>query len=93
MLFISKHNLEEIKEKFLSELAKGSYMQKIIQGDFIADDGRVIEYNFIITAVLYRSIDCFLTDIIPVWWEFHTFEDGREIGNDFYFSNLKKLIF
>lgn len=93
MLFISKHNLEEIKEKFLSELAKGPYMAKIIQGDFIANRGHVIEYDLIINAVLYRDKDGFLTDIIPVWWEFNTFEDGREIKNDFYFNDLKKLIF
>lgn len=93
MLFISKHNLEEIKEKFLSELAKGTYMSKTIQGDFIANRGHVIEYDFIIDAVLYRDENNNLTDIVPVWWEFHTFEDGRVISNDFYFSDLKKLIF
>ena len=93
MLFISKHILEEIKEKFLSELAKGTYMQKIIQGDFIADRGQVVEYDFIIHAVLYRDAAGNLTDIIPIWWEFNTFIDGEQVNNEFYFNDLKKLIF
>lgn len=33
------------------------------------------------------------TDIIPVWWEFHTTTPEGEIMNDFSFSTLKEYLF
>ena len=32
-------------------------------------------------------------EIVPVWWEFHTYDpEGEEIMNDFSFSDLKPLL-
>ncbi len=33
-----------------------------------------------------------ITDLIPVWWEFHTTIDGTEQLNDFSFTTLRKHI-
>ena len=55
------------------------------------------------TLIIYRQkpqADCGPTslmgpivDVVPVWWEFHTFEhDGEEVLNDFYFSDVKPLL-
>ena len=33
------------------------------------------------------------TDIVPVWWEFHTTTPEGEIMNDFSFSTLKEYLF
>lgn len=35
---------------------------------------------------------CAVTDMIPVWWEFHTFVDGDEVLNDFSFNELREYI-
>lgn len=36
----------------------------------------------------YKVID----DLVPIWWEFHTFIDGQECINDFDFGILKSFI-
>ena len=34
-----------------------------------------------------------IVDVVPVWWEFHTFDpDGEEMLNDFSFSDVKPLL-
>lgn len=34
-----------------------------------------------------------ICDIVPVWWEFHTYDpEGEEMLNDFSFSDLKPLL-
>ena len=33
-----------------------------------------------------------ITDLIPVWWEFHTMKNGNELPNNFQFSTLKKYL-
>ena len=55
------------------------------------------------TLIIYRQkpqADCGptpllgpITDVVPVWWELHTFEpDGEEVFNDFSFSDVKPLL-
>jgi hypothetical protein len=93
MVHLSKSNLNDIADKLISELSVNAYVQKTIKGDFVADDGRIIEYDFIICAVLYRNGDGKLIDIVPVWWEFRTYnETNMEEINDFLFSDVKNRI-
>lgn len=93
MIHLSKSNLNDITDKFVSELSENAYVQKTIQGDFVAEDGRIIEYDFIICAVLYRDGDGKLIDIVPVWWEFRTYDEtNMEEINDFLFSDMKNCI-
>ena len=33
-----------------------------------------------------------ITDVIPVWWEFHTVMPEGEVLNDFSFSELKRWL-
>ena len=33
-----------------------------------------------------------VTDLVPVWWEFHTTQAGGEVLNDFDFSELKRYV-
>jgi hypothetical protein len=33
-----------------------------------------------------------VTDLVPVWWEFHTTQAGGEVLNDFDFSELKRCV-
>lgn len=33
-----------------------------------------------------------ITDLVPVWWEFHTVGDEGELLNDFSFAELKRCL-
>lgn len=33
-----------------------------------------------------------VTDLVPVWWEFHTLSEAGEVLNDFDFSELKRCM-
>lgn len=33
-----------------------------------------------------------LSDVVPVWWEFHTCIDNEEVINDFSFNELRRYI-
>lgn len=52
-----------------------------------------------LSAVVYHQsqpdvgyIHCAVTDMIPVWWEFHTYCDEEELLNDFSFNELRGYI-
>ncbi|MBR5864305.1 MAG: hypothetical protein IKY76_07060 [Alistipes sp.] len=52
-----------------------------------------------ISAVVYHQSSpdighsvCAVTDMIPVWWEFHTFVDGDEVLNDMSFDLIRENI-
>ena len=38
-----------------------------------------------------RVVDV-IDNIIPVWWEFHTYVDGEEVLNNFSFNELREFI-
>lgn len=55
-----------------------------------------IDYRLTLSIIIHRSSDSSeiknlnsIVDIIPVWWEFHTYNSTGEIINDFSFSDLK----
>lgn len=62
------------------------------------------DYAFSLSAIIYRTRIIPQTcdqpaeggdimDIVPIWWEFHSYnEDGEETDNDFAFSELKKYL-
>lgn len=33
-----------------------------------------------------------LSDLVPVWWEFHTVRNGEELLNDFDFAELRRYL-
>ncbi|WP_418992288.1 hypothetical protein [Alistipes sp.] len=33
-----------------------------------------------------------ISDLVPVWWEFHTVSDEGEVLNDFAFSELRRYL-
>lgn len=52
-----------------------------------------------LSAVVYHQSQpdvgythCSVTDMIPVWWEFHTYQDDEELLNDFSFNELRCYI-
>ena len=52
--------------------------------------------KMLFTAVLYRKRHAMpegeyevVADIVPIWWEFHTFCEDGEMLNDFSFNELR----
>ncbi|MDR2912380.1 MAG: hypothetical protein LBV38_03660 [Alistipes sp.] len=59
---------------------------------------KTIAATLILTAIIYRRPETLpegparpITDVVPVWWEFHTSapEQTEQTPNDFTFSELK----
>ena len=87
MLSITKEQFDVVKLDLLKNIEDKSYFSGKIKGDL----GNDISYEFILQIVIYRKDDK-VTDIIPVWYEFHTFVDDNEINNDFLFSVFRTLL-
>lgn len=88
MIEITRNIYEEVLSKLIGEIRESNYLStRNITGSF--DN---VMYNFIITAVIYRDDFKNISEIVPIWWEFHTEIDGIEKMNDFLFSELQKLI-
>lgn len=46
--------------------------------------------KLVATLIIYRDAEGEVTNVVPVWWEMHTYdEDGIERLNDFSFSTLR----
>lgn len=59
-----------------------------------------VECYVILSAIIYhrtlslpegREVDV-ISDVVPVWWEFHTYIDGEEMLNDFSFDRLREYL-
>ena len=59
-----------------------------------------VECHVILSAIIYhrtlslpegREVDV-ISDVVPVWWEFHTYIDGEEMLNDFSFDRLREYL-
>ena len=51
------------------------------------------------SVIVYRRVERLpegdrdvIADLVPVWWEFHTADDGGEVLNDFSFSELRAYL-
>lgn len=46
--------------------------------------------KLVATLIIYRDAEGEVTNVVPVWWEMHTYdEDGIERLNDFSFATLR----
>ena len=50
--------------------------------------------TLIATLIIYRTPEGDIRDVVPVWWEMHTYDltDGKECLNDFSFGELRGLL-
>ena len=88
MIKITRNIYEEVLRKLVVEIGESDYISaRTITGSF--DD---VEYKFIINAVIYKDDFKNISEIVPVWWHFHTEINGTEKMNDFFFSEVQKLI-
>ena len=58
-----------------------------------------VECTMILSAVIYYRKERFpegefefVADMVPVWWEFHTYADGEEVLNNFSFNEMREYI-
>lgn len=87
MISITQDIYKEVLCKLLNEIGQSNYIStRTVVGKF--DN---VEYNFLISAVIYRDDFKNISEIIPIWWEFHTEIDGVEKMNDFLFSEMMKI--
>ncbi len=92
MIKISQKEYQEIASELLERIGYKDY----IDINFKVETETWIGY-FHASLILYRNEDSYpegdfnkLSDVVPVWWEFHTVGDDGEVLNDFQFSELKK---
>lgn len=58
-----------------------------------------VSCEMILSAVVYHQDRCdewathpAVEDMVPVWWEFHTYIDGDEVLNDMSFKEVRNHI-
>ncbi len=87
----------EIYEETASRLGRAARGEEFFSGSIVARDG---EYDLRLTAtviVVYgKQADPkgprIVEDMLPVWWEFHTYLGGEEVLNDFSFGDLRACL-
>lgn len=97
MYQISSTLYREVLDCLVGQIDNREYFSGSLELDF--DD---IRCRMTLSAVIYCSYDFnaeqsvrTISDIIPVWWEFHTLKangNGEEILNDFSFNELRTYI-
>ncbi len=94
MLTINPTLYERLAELLVEKIEFRTYYS-----DIITLEDQIADYSFSATLMLYLrdeeycgSNESVITDIVPIWWEFHsTTEDGEQL-NDFDFKILKQII-
>lgn len=59
-----------------------------------------MECRLVVSVIAYRrrkvapeGVTEPISDLVPVWWEFHTVGDEGECLNDFSFAEMKRYVF
>ena len=85
---------QEVATKIIEQVGRRGYYSGTLDFEW---DG--VECHMVLSAVVYRRTEQFpegarslVADMVPVWWEFHTFIDGEEVLNNFSFNELREFI-
>lgn len=95
MIFsVSPELYEEVKRRLVDAIDDRGYYSGRIEFDYEGWDCRLVCSCFV-----YRTREEWpegvarpITDLVPVWWEFHTADSDTEHLNDFSFSTLRTLL-
>lgn len=99
---ISERYYRKVAESILSNVESKNYLSMSIDVDPDGDDGMFISVT--VTLIIYWKKGMkgdYLTpddpdtiqDIVPIWWEAHTYNiEGEEFPNDFQFGVLKSYM-
>lgn len=85
--------------KKLSSNEYAHISQKVLEaiGDEIFYSGSIAsyigneEYRFTASIIVYRQGESEI-NLIPVWWELHWYQDGKEVLTDFTFEKLNSQL-
>lgn len=93
MYSVSTELYEEVASRLRDAIGGGSYFSGSLTFEW---EG--IECRLTASVIVYRRRVSYpegdrdeLTDLVPVWWEFHTTGPEGEFPNDFSFSELRAL--
>ena len=82
----------KVAEMIIERVGRSDYLSERLEFEV---DG--IQCRFLFSAIAYRRRlylpegECdWLSDLVPVWWEFHTFDCEGEVLNDFSFNELRQ---
>lgn len=91
MYFFKSEIYEELSSEIRLSLENNCYFS----GRAEVGDGDVV-CRLVASLIIYRRKVAPLSDerdtivnVVPVWWECHTFEDGEEVENDFDFDEFR----
>lgn len=94
MYSVSPELYREVAERLLDAAGSRGYYSGTIAFDFAGAGCRLTA-----SVVVYRERISLpegdaeaIVDVVPVWWEFHTFAAGEEVMNDFSFSDLRRFV-
>ena len=91
MYSVSTELYLEVASRLRDAIGDGSYFSGTLTFDFGG-----VACRLTASVIVYRSQTRYpegdrdeIADLVPVWWEFHTSDDGGEFLNDFSFSELR----
>lgn len=87
MYNITEDQYRNVLERIVEEVSRKDYYSGKIAGSFA--DGT--DWELRLTAVIYND-GWAIQDIVPIWWEFSTYDIGGEFDNDFQFYVIRELI-
>ena len=94
MYSITSQFYSEIAQRLCDVIDGESYFSGSVS--FVYMD---VEWRLTLSVIVHRDgvsssdQECSqIVNLVPVWWEFHTYEQGVEFINDFSFRELKMQI-
>lgn len=94
ILSISSQLYGEVLNRLTDEIGARGYFSGVLEFNF--DE---LFCRLVVSCFVYRRAITMpegpmeaITDLVPVWWEFHTFDAEGERLNDFSFSELRALL-
>ena len=91
ILSISSQLYGEVLNRLTDEIGARGYFSGVLE--FNVDE---LFCRLVVSCFVYRRAITMpegpteaITDLVPVWWEFHTFDAEGEQLNDFSFSELR----
>ena len=83
----------EVATKIIEHVGRRGYYSGVLDFEWESVECRML------SAVVYRRTEQYpegerslVADMVPVWWEFHTFVDGEEVLNNFSFNEMREYI-
>ena len=83
-----------VAEKIIEQTMGRNYFSGVLEFDLEEYSVRMVTTLMVYyrKELLPQGEVTLISDIIPVWWEYHTFLDGEEKLNDFSFNELRGYI-